>query len=127
MTLAFPSRPPQPSPAGGEAELRVVPWPDVPEVAQDTVNTLVRVLREYRQAADVKASTRDEERLYDLVRDLIDQAVEQPGRFGLHGATAHRLASDAGFRNDVARGTMALSSWLFPLSRLVYLLSGIEE
>ena len=97
------------------------------EAAQDTVSTLVRVLREYRQAADVKASTRDEERLYDLVRDLIDQAVEQPGRFGLHGVTAHRLADDDAFRHHVTRGTMARASWLFPLSRLVYLLSGVEE
>ncbi|HSR23330.1 MAG TPA: ATPase, T2SS/T4P/T4SS family, partial [Candidatus Eisenbacteria bacterium] len=99
----------------------------MPERLMDTVNTLVRVIREYRQAADVKASTRDEERLYDLVRDLIDQAIEQPGRFGLHGVTAHRLASDDTFRHDVTRGTMALSSWLFPLSRLVYLMDGIEE
>jgi pilus assembly protein CpaF len=127
MTLAFPSPSPQPAAAGGEGELRAVQWPDVREVAQDTVNTLVRVLREYRQAADVKASTRDEERLYDLVRDLIDQAVEQPGRFGLHGATAHRLANDDAFRHDVTRGTMARASWLFPLSRLVYLMDGIEE
>lgn len=121
MSVAFQPLEEQPS------ALRVVPWPDVPEVAQDTVNTLVRVLREYRAAADVKASTRDEERLYDLVRDLIDQAVEQPGRFGLHGATAHRLANDDAFRHDVTRGTMARASWLFPLSRLVYLMDGIEE
>jgi Flp pilus assembly CpaF family ATPase len=107
--------------------LRSVPWPDVPEIAQDTVNTLVRVLREYRQASDVKASTRDEERLYDLVHDLIGQAVEQPGRFGLHGATAYRLANDEAFRHDVTRGTMARASWLFPLSRLIYLMDGIEE
>jgi Flp pilus assembly CpaF family ATPase len=121
MTLAF--QPVEEQPAG----LRTVQWPDVPEVAQDTVNTLVRVLREYRQATDVKASTRDEERLYDLVRDLIDQAVEQPGRFRLHGATAHRLANDDAFRHDVTRGTMARASWLFPLSRLIYLMEGIEE
>jgi len=129
MSLAFQSPPPQPSSAGGQAagSLRSVPWPDVAEMAQDTVNTLVRVLREYRQAADVKASTRDEERLYDLVRDLIEQAVEQPGRFGLHGVTAHRLANDDAFRHHVTRGTMARASWLFPLSRLVYLLDGIEE
>ena len=130
MTLAWRSLPSQPSPAGGEEDsgaLPTVPWPEVREAVHDTVNTLTRVIREYRQAADVKASTRDEERLYDLVRDLIDQAVEQPGRFGLHGATAHRLASDGAFRNDVTRGTMARSSWLFPLSRLVYLMEGVEE
>jgi Flp pilus assembly CpaF family ATPase len=132
MTLAW--RAPQPQPqslppgsdeaAGGPP---VVPWPSVREPMLDTVNTLVRVIREYRQAADVKASTRDEERLYDLVRDLIDQAIEQPGRFKLHGATAQRLASDEPFRHDVTRGTMALSSWLFPLSRLIYLMEGVEE
>lgn len=130
MTVVPYSPPPQPSPSGGEgvsAALRTVPWPSVPDALMDTVNTLVRVIREYRQAADVKASTRDEERLYDLVRDLIDQAIEQPGRFGLHGVTAHRLASDQTFRHDVTRGTMALASWLFPLSRLIYLMDGIEE
>ncbi len=129
MTVAF-TTPPQRSPHGGEAAssaLRTVPWPSVAEPLMDTVNTLVRVIREYRQAADIKASTRDEERLYDLVRDLIDQAIEQPGRFGLHGVTAHRLASDDTFRHDVTRGTMALASWLFPLSRLVYLMEGVEE
>ena len=125
MSLAF--QPPQPVPEEERSGLRQVPWPDVPEHVQDTVNTLVRVIREYRQAADVKASTRDEERLYELVQDLIDQAVEQPGRFGLHGATAHRLTNDQAFRHDVTRGTMARSSWLFPLSRLVYLLDGVEE
>jgi Flp pilus assembly CpaF family ATPase len=112
---------------GRELPLRAIPWPAVPEAARDTVNTLVQVVRDYRQAADVKPSTRDEERLFDLVRDLVDQAVEQPGRFRLHGATARRLAGDADFRADVTRGTMALTSWLFPLSRLVYLLDGIEE
>jgi Flp pilus assembly CpaF family ATPase len=109
------------------ADLRLVPWPEVPDQVMDTVNTLVKAIRDYRQAADVKASTRDEERLYDLVNDLVDQAIEQPGRFGLHGATAHRLAQDAAFRHEVLKGAMALVSWLFPLSRLVYLLEGIEE
>jgi hypothetical protein len=130
MTLA--RRPPTSLEVRGPGEpansaLSSVPWPAVADVAIDTVNTLVRVIRDYRQAADVKASTRDEERLYDLVHDLVDQAIEQPGRFGLHGATAHRLANDASFRHDVTRGTMALSSWLFPLSRLVYLTQGVEE
>jgi Flp pilus assembly CpaF family ATPase len=117
------------APEGAEERngLLVVPWPDVAEHLMDTVNTLVRVIREYRQVADVKASTRDEERLYDLVSDLIDQAIEQPGRFGLHGATAHRLASDVALRHAVTRGTMALCSWLFPLSRLIYLMDGVEE
>ncbi len=130
MTLPWRSLPSEPSPAAVErvdGGLPTVPWPEVPEAVRDTVNTLVRVIREYRQAADVKASTRDEERLYDLVHDLIDQAVEQPGRFGLHGATAHRLANDGPFRHEVTRGTMARSSWLFPLSRLVYLMDGVEE
>src|SRR5438309_3086099 len=130
MTIASYSPPPRPSASGGEgvsSALRTVPWPSVPEALMDTVNTLVRVIREYRQAADVKASTRDEERLYDLVSDLIDQAIEQPGRFGLHGATAHRLASDTALRNDVTRGTMAQCSWLYPLSRLIYLMEGVEE
>ena len=54
-------------------------------------------------------------------------AVLRPGRFGLHGATAHRLANDDAFRHDVTRGTMARASWLFPLSRLVYMMDGIEE
>lgn len=126
MTVAWQS--PEEEPLGAQpATLREVPWPAVPDYVLDTVNTLVRVIREYRQAADVKASTRDEERLFDLVHDLIDQAVEQPGRFGLHGATAHRLANDEPFRNDVTRGTMAMSSWLFPMSRIVYLMSGVEE
>src|SRR5262249_7636843 len=49
------------------------------------------------------------------------------GRFGLHGVTAHRLANDDTFRHDVTRGTMAHASWLFPLSRLVYLMNGVEE
>jgi pilus assembly protein CpaF len=125
MSLPFPI--PEAAPEPDRPGLSTAPWPDVPDHGHDCVNTLVRVIREYRQAADVKASTRDEERLYDLVRDLIDQALEQPGRFGLHGATAHRLASDEAFRHEVTRGTMARSSWLFPLSRLIYLMDGIEE
>ncbi len=112
---------------GREVPLRAIPWPVVPEPVRDTVNTLAQVVREYRQAADIKPSTRDEERLFELVKDLVDQAVEQPGRFRLHGATARRLSGDPAFRADVTRGTMATTSWLFPLSRLVYLLDGIEE
>jgi Flp pilus assembly CpaF family ATPase len=131
MTLATQSTSPENLPERRGPDERggpdVVPWPAVGEPYLDTVNTLVRVIREYRHAADVKASTRDEERLYELVRDLIDQAIDQPGRFGLHGATAHRLASDDAFRHEVTKGTMALSSWLFPLSRLMYLMEGIEE
>ena len=110
-----------------DSPVRTVPWPVVPEPVRDTVNTLTQVIREYRQAADVKPSTRDEERLFDLVRDLVDQAVEQPGRFRLHGVTARRLATDEQFRVEVTRGTMAQASWLYPLSRLIYLLSGVEE
>lgn len=107
--------------------LRSIPWPAVPEPARDAVSTLAQVIRDYRRASDVKASARDEERLPELVADLVGQAIEQPGRFRLHGATAHRLANDATFRRDVTRGTIAMTSWLFPLSRLIYLLEGIEE
>ncbi len=113
--------------AGREAPIRTIPWPVVPETVRDTVNVLTQVIRDYRHQADIKPSTRDEERLFELVKDLVDQAVEQPGRFRLHGATARRLAGDDAFRADVVRSTMAASSWLFPLSRLVYMLDGIEE
>lgn len=107
--------------------LPVMPWPAVADPALDTVRTLAQVLRDRRLAADVRASARDEERLEDVVVALVDQAIEQPGRFGLHGATAHRLARDPAFRSDVVRGAMAHASWLDPLSRLLYLAAGVEE
>ena len=111
----------------GRGGLREIPWPDVPDQIFDIANTLAREIDDYRRERDIKASTRDEERLGALVADLVEQAIEQPGRFRLHGATATRLRADDHFRQEVVRGTMVLSSWLKPLSRLVYLLDGLEE
>src|SRR5207302_8288345 len=69
----------------------------------------------------------EEESLLDTVNDLIEQAVERPVEFGLHKAVADDMVDGPAFRERVARGTMVLSSRLFPLSRLLYLEEGIEE
>ncbi|PZR69483.1 MAG: hypothetical protein DLM66_06250 [Candidatus Dormiibacter spiritus] len=108
-------------------QIREIPWPDVADQIQDTAQAVALELYEIRRERDLKASAWGEEHLPEQIEELLNQAQNQPGHFRLHGGTATRLATEPHFRRQVHRAAMVLGSWLYPLSRLLYLVDGLEE
>lgn len=117
----------RPQPLEPEEEIPAGAWPDVPDHIQDIARVLAERIRVDRAQSDIRASVKSEEALYETVIQIVEAATHQPGELGLNAGVAHRLAREEGFRVDVIKGTMVLASWLYPLSRLVYLLDGLEE
>jgi Flp pilus assembly CpaF family ATPase len=118
---------PPPSEAAGGDAIPEGQWPDVREDAADVAVALAAAIQRLRRQHDIKASVRHEEELPRLVDQVVTRAVQQPQLFQLHASTANRLAADPDFRAAVARGTQVRASYLYPLSRLLYLLDGVEE
>jgi Flp pilus assembly CpaF family ATPase len=102
-------------------------WPDIREDVVDIAAAMAAAIQRLRQQHDIKASVRHEEELPRLVEQVVTRAVQQPQLFQLHASTANRLAADPGFRDAVERGTQVRASYLYPVSRLLYLLDGVEE
>jgi Flp pilus assembly CpaF family ATPase len=103
------------------------PWPDIgPDVA-DVAEALFAAIHGLRRQHDVKPSVRHEEEVPRLVEHIIARAVQQPHLFHLHAGTAQRLAAEPGFRDAVERASRVRASFLYPLSRLIYLEEGTEE
>jgi Flp pilus assembly CpaF family ATPase len=116
--------------AGGAPAVDEVPewpWPEVLEDAADVSTSLAAAIQRLRGQHDIKASVRHEEELPRLVEHVIARAVQQPHLFQLHAGTAQRLAADPPFLGAVERGTRVRASFLYPLSRILYLLDGVEE
>src|SRR5207302_4450094 len=72
-------------------------------------------------------SVREEEALEDTVSALVDRVIESPSQFGVQPMTQERLRTDLSFRRTVSQSTRVRASRLWPLSRLLYLLPGLEE
>ena len=103
------------------------PWPTVGEDANDVAQALAAAIQRLRRQHDIRESVRHEEELPRLVEQVVARAVQQPQLFQLHAGSANRLAADPAFRDAVARATAVHASYLYPLSRIVYLLDGVEE
>src|SRR5690348_4715463 len=73
------------------------------------------------------ASVNEEEALPDAVAALVDRVIETPARFGVQPMTHERLRVDAAFREQVILATRVRASRLWPLSRLLYQVPGLEE
>lgn len=110
----------------GEA-IPLYSWPDIPDDVLDTARALAYQVSAARRDQEEKASVRSEERLAQLVPELVERAIERPAEHGLHAESARRLREDAAFMVQVVKGVKVLASWLYPLSRLLYLLDGVED
>lgn len=124
----MPQFPPSaPVPSTGTDMVSERSWPAIREDAVDIANALASAIQRLRRQHDVRASVRHEEELPRLVEHIVARAIQQPHLFQLHAGSANRLASDPDFRDAVARATAVQASYLYPVSRLLYLLNGVEE
>jgi Flp pilus assembly CpaF family ATPase len=102
-------------------------WPELPDGVRDLALRLFQLIDENRRLSGLPASVRDEEALADGVGALIDRVIEAPARFGVQPMTHERLRTDEAFRDAVGLATRVRASRLWPLSRLLYMLPGLEE
>jgi Flp pilus assembly CpaF family ATPase len=109
------------------AGLAEMDWPELPDGVRDLATRLVRLVEENRRQSGLAASVREEEALAEGVEALVDRVIEAPGRFGVQPLTHERLRADLTFRDAVALATRVRASRLWPLSRLLYMLPGLEE
>jgi Flp pilus assembly CpaF family ATPase len=114
-----------PRAAGGELATR--DWPELPDGVRDLALRLTQLIDENRRLSGLPASVREEEALPDGVAALVDRVIESPVRFGVQPMTQERLRTDPAFRLAVIQATRVRASRLWPLSRLLYLLPGLEE
>ena len=116
-------------PAGGAGYggLDLVDWPELPDGVRDLALRLTQVVEEHRRRSGLPPSVRDEEALPDAVSALVERVIEAPASFGVPPMTQERLRTDPAFRRTVEEATMVRGSRLWPLSRLLYLLPGLEE
>ena len=91
-------------------------WPEIPADMLPLVEQLCGVL--HRERGD-ELSTTWEERLPDLVSDLVERSVHRGG-MGVAPVLAARLAGDAAWRAEVEWALLVRASLLWPLSLLVY-------
>ena len=91
-------------------------WPEIPADMLPLVEQLCGVL--HRERGD-ELSTTWEERLPDLVSDLVERSVHRGG-MGVAPVLAARLAGDATWRAEVEWALLVRASLLWPLSLLVY-------
>ena len=102
-------------------------WPELPDGVRDLSQRLTHVIEEARRASGLPPSVREEEGLPEAVAALIDRVIEAPARFGVQPMTHERLRTDPAFRRAVSDATRVRASRLWPLSRLLFQLPGLEE
>jgi Flp pilus assembly CpaF family ATPase len=107
--------------------LPVMPWPDIPDGVRDVAAHLARVVEERRRADGQPPSVREEELLLEAVTTLVYKVIESPAQFGIQPMTQQRLRAEENYRNAVIHATRVRASRLWPLSRLLYLVPGLEE
>ena len=107
--------------------LEALPWPDLGDGVRDLAQRLTEVIETNRRAAGAPASVVEEDTLFDSVTALVDRVIESPTRHGVPPMVQERLRTDDSFRRTVIEATRVRASRLWPLSRLIYLLPGLEE
>src|SRR5215472_16269703 len=105
----------------------VLDWPELPDGVRDLAARLTQVIEEHRRQSGLPASVREEEGLAEGVAVLLDRVIESPARFGVQPMTHERLRADPAFRYAVVESARVRASRLWPLSRLLFLLPGLEE
>jgi Flp pilus assembly CpaF family ATPase len=112
---------------GLDAGLAVLDWPELPDGVRDLALRLTQLIDDNRRLSGLPPSVREEETLAEGVAALVDRVIESPVRFGVQPITQERLRSDPAFHRAVVEATRVRASRLWPLSRLLYLLPGLEE
>ena len=102
-------------------------WPELPDGVADLALRLTQLIEDARRMSGLPASVNEEEALPDAVAALVDRVIETPARFGVQPMTHERLRVDAAFREQVILATRVRASRLWPLSRLLYQVPGLEE
>jgi Flp pilus assembly CpaF family ATPase len=116
-----------PAAPAGYAGLEELHWPELPEGVRDLAALLAHLIDENRRLSGLPPSVREEEALVEGVAALVDRVIESPARFGVQPMTQERLRADPAFRQAVVEATRVRASRLWPLSRLLYLVPGLEE
>lgn len=111
----------------GQARLEAIEWPELPDGVRDLAYRLARVLEDGRRLSGVPPSVRDEEVLPAAAAALVERLIEAPAQFGVQPMTSERLRNDPAFREAVVAATRVRASRLWPLSRLLYMVPGLEE
>lgn len=111
----------------GERALPVMPWPDIPSGMRDVAAHLARIIDEQRRTDGQPPMVREEEALLETVTALVHRVIDSPSQFGVHPTTQQRLRDEENYRRAVIYATRVRASRLWPLSRLVYLVPGLEE
>jgi len=109
------------------AGLAALDWPELPDGVRDLAQRLTQLIEENRRLSGLPPSVREEEALAEGVALLVDRVIESPVRFGVQPMTQERLRTDPAFHRAVVEATRVRASRLWPLSRLLYLLPGLEE
>ncbi|HYW27457.1 MAG TPA: CpaF/VirB11 family protein [Terriglobales bacterium] len=112
---------------GRANDLAALDWPELPDGVRDLALRLTQLIEDNRRLSGLPASVREEEALTEGVAALVDRVIESPVRFGVQPITQQRLRTDPMFHRAVVEATRVRASRLWPLSRLLYLLPGLEE
>jgi Flp pilus assembly CpaF family ATPase len=112
---------------GPEPGLATMDWPELPDGVRDLALRLTQLIEESRRLSGLPPSVREEEALAGGVAALVDRVIESPVRFGVQPITQERLRTDPAFHRAVVEATRVRASRLWPLSRLLYLVPGLEE
>lgn len=109
------------------AGLQALDWPDLPDGVRDLALRLSQAIDESRRLSGLPPSVREEEALPDGISALVGRVLEAPARFSVPPMTQERLRTDPAFHQAVLDATRVRASRLWPLSRLLYMLPGLEE
>ncbi len=109
------------------AGLEAMDWPELPDGVRDLAALLTHVIEENRHLSGLPPSVREEEGLLEGAAALVERVIESPSRFGVQPMTQERLRLDPAFRQAIVEATRVRASRLWPLSRLLYLVPGVEE
>jgi Flp pilus assembly CpaF family ATPase len=111
----------------GYEGLEALPWPELPDGVRDLAQRLSEVVELTRRRAGYPPSVVEEDSLLDAVTALVDRVIESPTSHGVQPMVQERLRMDEAFRQAVIEATRVRASRLWPLSRLLYMLPGLEE
>ncbi len=107
--------------------LELLDWPELPDAVRDVSQRLTQLIEESRRMSGQPPTVREEEALPDTAAAMVDRVIESPAPFGVPPMTHERLRTDAAFRKAVIEATRIRASRLWPLSRLLFQVPGLEE
>jgi Flp pilus assembly CpaF family ATPase len=108
-------------------ELATLPWPDLADFEEIAVPVAEAIKAERPPGVRTVAQ---EEALLEDARRMLERVMTSPAereRLGLNATVAERLQSSRVYYETAVDAVRVRASFFWPLSRLLYLLKGIEE